>query len=389
MMVDEKISVIQCCPTWLPQTQTWIFNQAKFLPVTVECHIACEQTQNLDQFDIMNIHCHEDESAIGTLWEKLLRNLTIRPSHSYLSSVAKKYNAQLVHSHFGNIGWHNQKCLDAIHMKHIVTFYGYDVNMLPTQNPNWYNRYSELFEKADGFLCEGPYMANQLVLMGCPKSKVTVQHLGVEVNRIRFAPRKYNTEAPLKILIAASFTEKKGIPYAIEAIAHFRKKHEVLITIIGDANPKNKDINEKNKILTAIQGLGLSDCTRLIGFQPYSRLFEEAYKHDIFISPSVTASTGDTEGGAPVSLIDMMATGMPVVSTNHCDIPEVVQYGKADWLTEEKDIPALAARLEWLADHPDDWEEIVKIGRNHIEKEYDVEKQGIRLGAIYKNILLN
>jgi colanic acid/amylovoran biosynthesis glycosyltransferase len=388
-MIDDTISVIQYCPTWLPQTQTWIYNQVKYLPNTVMDLIVCEQTENLDQFTIPNIHCHEHESVTGALWEKMLRNLNIRSSNTYLSALVKKFKTQLVHSHFGNIGWHNQKCLNTIQVKHIVTYYGFDVNMLPTQNPIWYKRYAELFEKADGFLCEGPFMANQLVRMGCPKNKITVQHLGVDVKRIQFVPRRFNGKSPLKILIAASFTEKKGIPYALEAIAHFRKNCDVIVTIIGDTNPKNKDNNEKNKILASIKKLELTDCTHLLGFQPYSKLFEEAYQNHIFISPSVTASTGDTEGGAPVSLIDMMATGMPVVSTKHCDIPEVVQYGETDWLTEERDFLGLSSRLEWLVNNPDNWYKMVSYGRAHIENEYDVEKQGVRLGKIYKALVLN
>lgn len=386
-MIDDSFSVIQYCPTWLPQTQTWIYNQVKYLPNNIKGHIVCQQTENLDQFFLPNIHCHEQESLAGVLWEKILRNLNVRTSNTYLSTLVKKYKTQLVHSHFGNIGWHIQKCLDTIKVKHIVTYYGYDVNMLPSQNPKWYKRYVELFEKANGFLCEGPFMANELIKMGCPKSKVTVQHLGVDVKRIQFVPRKYNENSPLKILIAASFTEKKGIPFALGAIADFRKNHDVIVTIIGDANPKNKDTNEKDKILSSIKKLGLSDCTHLLGFQPYSKLFEEAYQNHIFISPSVTASSGDTEGGAPVSLIDMMATGMPVISTKHCDIPEVVQNGRADWLTEERDILGLSSRLTWLVSHPNEWEKMVSYGRDHIEKEYDVEKQGIRLGAIYRELL--
>jgi colanic acid/amylovoran biosynthesis glycosyltransferase len=259
--------------------------------------------------------------------------------------------------------------------------------MLPTLNRKWIKRYHELFDRADGFLCEGPFMANQLVLMGCSESKITVQHLGVEVQKIRFVPRRFDPGEPLKILIAASFTEKKGIPYALEAIADFRKKHPVSLTIIGDANPKNKDLAEKSRILAAIRNFNLNDCTRMMGFQPYSILFEEAFKNHIFISPSVKAANGDTEGGAPVSLIDMMATGMPVISTNHCDIPEVVVYDKKDWLVAEKDISGLVDRLDWLAANPEQWDSLVTIGRRHIEEEYDVVKQGNKLGQIYQNIV--
>ena len=66
---------------------------------------------------------------------------------------------------------------------------------------------------------------------------------------------------------------------------------------------------------------------RLLGYVSRETLREEAYEHDVFLAPSVTASNGDTEGGAPVAIIEMSASGMPIVSTNHCDIPSVVLDG--------------------------------------------------------------
>jgi len=75
----------------------------------------------------------------------------------------------------------------------------------------------------------------------------------------------------------------------------------------------------------------------MLGFQPHAILFEEAYKNHIFLSPSVTALDGDTEGGAPVTIIEMAATGMPIISTKHCDIPEVIKDGVTGFLANERD----------------------------------------------------
>jgi len=102
--------------------------------------------------------------------------------------------------------------------KHLVTFYGMDVNMTPKQDPRWLWCYKSLFKSADMFLCEGSHMAQCLINMGCSRNKVNVQHLGVEVEKILFKPRTWRRGEPLRVLIAASFREKKGIPYALEAL---------------------------------------------------------------------------------------------------------------------------------------------------------------------------
>jgi colanic acid/amylovoran biosynthesis glycosyltransferase len=125
----------------------------------------------------------------------------------------------------------------------------------------------------------------------------------------------------------------------------------------------------------------------LLGFQPYSVFFKEAYKHHIFISPSVTARDGDSEGGAPVSIIEMIASGIPVVSTSHCDIPEVLNYGMSDWLVKERDIQGLAEKIRWLSENREDWTNILVRGRNHLEAKFDASQQGNTLAEIYKNVL--
>jgi colanic acid/amylovoran biosynthesis glycosyltransferase len=386
-MDHERIRVIHSYPIWLPLTQTWMFNQVKYLPASVETHVVCEITEHLDQFYVPNIHCLHEKSWLGQKWEKTLRNLSIRTGFGFLATVARKTRTQIIHSHFGNIGWINQKAVQQLSARHVVTYYGYDVNMLPMQDKKWLARYRDLFNTADAFLCEGPFMGKQLVQMGCPQKKVNIHHLGVETDKIPFLPRHWHSNEPFRVLIAASFVEKKGIPYALQALAQINQKIQLSITIIGDANPKLRDNSEKEKILEVIRQGKLSENTRLLGFKPYSVLFEEAYKHHLFISPSVTSSDGNTEGGAPVTLIEMMATGMPVISTSHCDIPEVVQYGIDDWLVEERDVSSLVKKIQWLIDHSTEWDNMVEKGRKHVELEFNAVHQGERLEKIYRDVI--
>jgi colanic acid/amylovoran biosynthesis glycosyltransferase len=294
--------------------------------------------------------------------------------------------AHIIHSHFGHIGWANLVIAQREKIRHVVTFYGADVSLLPTQDKRWLSRYRELFDKADFFLCEGPHMAKELIKLGCPKEKVKVHHLGIEIENIPYKPRRWQDGEPLRVLLAASFREKKGIPYALQALSLVQHIVPVEITIIGDAGSDRSSKKEKRRILEIIANNGLQLNTRLLGYQPYSTFFDEAYKHHVFISPSVTASDGDTEGGAPVSLIEMIATGLPVVSTSHCDIPEVVRYGIDNWLAEERDVPGLVSKMQWLIENTDKWENFLLEGRRHIAREFNALQQGKRLSKIYYDV---
>jgi colanic acid/amylovoran biosynthesis glycosyltransferase len=181
--------------------------------------------------------------------------------------------------------------------------------------------------------------------------------------------------------------EKKGIPYALEALGGLRKRIQLEITIIGDANSETRSIEEKKKIHDAVERWGLTPFVRFTGYQRYEVLMEEAYRHHVFLSPSITAGDGDTEGGVPVTLIEMAATGMPVVSSRHCDIPEVIHHGTSGLLAGERNANELLAHLEWLIDNRNMWRPMVEECRKHIDKEYNALVQGNRLAVIYQELV--
>jgi colanic acid/amylovoran biosynthesis glycosyltransferase len=318
---------------------------------------------------------------------KVLSRLQRWSYPDFLAQTALESGARVLHSHFGNRGWLDIKAARRAGLKHVVTFYGSDVNRLPVVKPWWRQRYRALFEQVDCVLCEGPHMAQCIVNLGCPEHKVHVHHLGIEVEKIVFKPRVWNPDEPLRVLMAAAFREKKGIPYALEALGHLQHRVPLEITIVGDATSTTRSQAEKQRILTTIENHQLESRVRMLGYQSHTTLFEQAYEHHIFLSPSVTAGDGDTEGGAPIAIIEMTATGMPIVSTKHCDIPGVVQPDLVNLLAEERDVDGLVRYIEWLIEHREQWPGILEAGRKHIEAEFDVRLQGQRLTGIYRNLV--
>ena len=382
------IKVIHSFPVWLPQTQTWMHIQAKNLPTElIDCHIICETIENFDQFALPNIHALENAPKIRYLWDKILRKLKVRRYLGYNVQKAKEIQANIIHSHFGQTGWLDLPVVKRSKLKHVVSFYGFDANGLPNSQPIWKKRYKELFCQVDRVLCEGPFLASTIEKLGCPAEKIRVHHLGVEVDRITYQPRCWNPAEPLKILMVGRFVEKKGFTYALESLGRFyqQTKTKIEICIIGDADPKNIDmLAEKAKMLTILDQYGLIDYTRLLGYQPYSKIFKEASQHHIFLSPSVTAKNGDSEGGIPVTIIEMAASGMFIISTTHCDISEAIIHNKTGLLAPERDVDALIGHLEWLVTNPNGWRVMLDAGRDHIKKNFCAKLQGVALANLYK-----
>jgi colanic acid/amylovoran biosynthesis glycosyltransferase len=370
---------------WLRVTEIWLYNMLKHLPDEIENHILCTQVVNQETFGMSHLH-----KVFGP--ERLRRkspNLSMYLRQLIGQRLMQTIEPDILHSHFGYEGFVNIGLIGNSRTRHIVSFYGWDVGRLPQQKPSWYSHYQRMFKKIDAVLCEGPFMAQTIIeTLGCPPEKMHVYRLGIELDKVQYQPRNWSENEPLRVLMASTFAEKKGLPYALEALGHLQHEVELEITIIGDAN---KDVPtqqaEKARIMSVIEKYHLGEKTRLLGYQSHDRMLEEAYQHHLFLSPSVTASDGDTEGGAPVSIIEMAASGMPVVSTRHCDIPQVIVHGEGGRLTEERDVEGILRELRWLVSHPDKWEDMGKASRKRVEELFDVRRQGQVLADIYKQLL--
>ncbi|HMG86788.1 MAG TPA: glycosyltransferase [Terracidiphilus sp.] len=384
-----NLTVGQSVTCWLPQTENWLYDQVSLLPDEIVSHVFCEIVSNLDQFPLPEGHLHSFEQVRGLRrsWDDVLRKMRLRRYHGYAESICRMTGVEVLHSHFGNTGWVDRKLARKLGVRHVTTFYGLDVNHLPTVDPSWKTRYLDLFASVDRILCEGPHMAGCITALGCPEEKVQVHHLGVRVQEIAYRPRLWKRAEPLSVLIASTFREKKGIPDAIDALGVLNREIAVDLTLVGDATHEENSQNEKRWIFEALDRNGLRSRTRLPGYLSYAELMREAYSHHVFMASSVTADDGDTEGGAPVSILHMAASGMPIVATRHCDIPNLLPEDTR--LAAEHDVEGLVSELRRLVNSAGYWEAELAKARQHIEENFNARIQGQRLAQIYAQVVSN
>ena len=383
---QSSLVVLHSMGLWLSQTMTWLYTQITSLPHDVENYAVCDRTDNLEQFPYDRLtSADQDGPAWMWLGERSWKIARFRQKR-LLQQRADRHGPQVLHSHFGDRGWANIDFAARNRLKHVVSFYGYDASRLPRHEPEWRDRFARLFATADLFLCEGPFLAETLVQLGCPREKARVHHLGVPVDQIRYENRDREPGEPLRVLIAGSFLEKKGIPNAIEALGMLGRKSDIELTIIGDSNGQERSDNEKQRIIDALDQTGLAANTRMLGYRPHAELMREAYRNHVFLSPSITATDGDSEGGAPVSLIEMAASGILVISSLHCDIPNVIRDGESGLLAEEGDVQGVADKLTWAIENPDQWTRITSCARARVELEFDCRSLATGLADHYRTL---
>ncbi len=259
----------------------------------------------------------------------------------------------------------------------VATFLGYDLSsLLRVKQPDFYSR---LFARGELMLPLSDYFRQRLITLGCPPGKIRVQRLGVDTGRFAFRERAAAPGVPVRCVSVARLVEKKGLETGLRAFALLQRQVPgATWQIVGDG-PLRASLEERRR------ALGLTESVILLGAMPRERVRRVLEESHLFLAPSVTAANGDQEG-TPVAIMEAMACGMPVVSTWHSGIPELVQDGVTGLLVPERDPEALAQALRQLALAPERWRDMGLKGRAVVERDYDTRVLGDRLAELLMDV---
>ncbi|MDP1545324.1 MAG: glycosyltransferase [Anaerolineales bacterium] len=364
-----------------PLSQTFIYQYLSKMSATHPVVIA-QHLVNLDLFPLKDVFLVKQPHVIRWFRNRLIFRFAADPyplTEKY-AGMLRNCGAEVLHAHFGHVGYQALALKRRLNLPLVVTFYGFDMSSLPTRR-SWRKAYRLLFQEADKFLVEGSTMAEKLGKLGCPSGKIIIQHIAVDLSNIEFEPRQWDGRSPVNIFMAGRFVEKKGFIYAIRAFAKISSKwSSAQLRIAGDG-PLRKNLEAE------ISKLGITKRVHLLGAQSYSNYLTEARQAHIFMSPSITARNGDTEGGAPTTLIEMQASGLPVLSTYHADIPHIVRDGVTGFLVKEKDTMALADKLDWFLSNSEAWQEMGVAGRKYMLEEHNIEVEVRKLEQVYTELM--
>ena len=198
--------------------------------------------------------------------------------------------------------------------------------------------------------------------------------MGVDCKAIRYAPSRGRAGEPVRILTVGRLVEKKGTEYSLRALAEVVREAPHVdwrFEVVGDG-PLGDGLRE-------LAGrLALDDRVRFLGPLPSDEVRERLAAADLFLLPSVVASDGDMEG-IPVSLMEAMAAGVPVVSSVHSGIPELIDHGASGLLAEERDVAGLVRHVRTLIENPDARRRLVGPARRKVEQEFNQDLIHARL----------
>jgi colanic acid/amylovoran biosynthesis glycosyltransferase len=292
----------------------------------------------------------------------------------------KQFSYDIIHCHFGTNGLRASflRNIGIFQGKLITTFHGNDITTTLQRKGDRY--YNQLFSSADLFLPISERWKHKLIELGCDKRKIIVHRMGIDCKRFSFTSRQPQADGQTHLVTVARLVEKKGVEYGIRAVAKLSKvNRNIKYNIVGDG-PLREDLQQ------LIQELDIGDRVKLLGWKQQKEVAEILNNADILLAPSVTSKDGDQEG-IPVSVMEAMAMGLPIVSTQHSGIPELICNGISGFLVPERDVDALAEKLGYLIEHPEVWLEMGQAGRAQVEEYYNNDRLNDRLIEIYQDLI--
>ena len=289
----------------------------------------------------------------------------------------------LIHAHFGIDGVYALPLADRLRIPLVTTFHGFDATLSTAAllcSPAWANYplfRRRLARRGDLFLCVSSFIRDRVLAMGFPETRTHIHYTGVDCRAIQL--RDPREETPT-ILHVARLVDMKGTEYLIRAFATLMPKHpKVGLVIIGDG-PLNRPLRA-----LAI-ALGLEQRVRFLGALPHAQVVAWMRKAAMLVLPSVHTPTGRVEGLGMV-LLEAAATGVPVIGSRVGGIPEGVIDGQTGFLVPERDVGALAGRMNDLLAEPAMRLRMRVQARAFVERKFDIRRQSEKLEGFYDGVL--
>jgi colanic acid/amylovoran biosynthesis glycosyltransferase len=372
--------VVACyCATFLKPEMLHIYRQITALQ-RISPFVFAQKRENASRFpfDKINVVPKPALHFLRRFWFRQLRDRPWQISGTELralTDVLEKRNAQLLHIYFGQIAVHLLPLIRAWQKPSIVSFHGADV-MVDMHKPAYREATRQVLEAVKLVLVRSESLRRAVVDLGGDQMKIEVQHTGIPLDEFPLRERTAPQNGAWRFVQAGRLIEKKGLPVTLHAFASFQKRYpNAALTIAGEGPllGRLRDLARELKIDNHVSFAGFISQKELRGIY---------YSSHIFLHPSETAPDGNQEG-IPNSMLEAMATGLPVFATQHGGIPEAIENGVSGVLVAERDHEELACALLDAVRDRDFLLQLASNGAEVVRKKFDLNEQARRLEDVY------
>jgi glycosyltransferase involved in cell wall biosynthesis len=358
----------------LPRSETFIVNQAEGLKRYQPYYAGTTKIDGLTLPEERTLLLH-GSGLLGKLGNEAYRRSGVSPR---VTKILMRVRPRLVHAHFGFDATHVLRLCRAFRLPLVVTLHDYDVTSsdadllsLSPHYADYIRRRPELSRRATRFLAVSQHIKEMAIARGFSPEKIVVHYIGVDTEVFRPTPGR--AREPI-VLFVGRLVPKKGAEYLVRAMAEVQRYHPGVELVVVGTGPLLEALRE--------QAASSLKAYRFVGAQSPAEVRTWLERASIFCAPSVTAPSGETEG-LPITVLEALASGCPVVSTVHAGIPEAVKHGENGFLAPEGDSELLGRHLLELVANRDLADRFGRSARSRVLERFDLRQQTAVLETLY------
>lgn len=305
---------------------------------------------------------------------RLLRRGVEGEATDSFETAFRRARADAVLAEYGTVGALVAEACRRLGLPLVVHFHGYDASVREVLEEHR-ESYPRMFGAAWAVVAVSRAMQRKLVSLGAPPAKVHYNPYGIDCGEFGGADPQ---AAPPVFIAVGRFVEKKAPLLLLEAFAGVRAAEPLArLRMIGDG-----PLLEESR--ARADGLGVADAVEFLGAQSHEVVRAEMRAARCFVQHSVEAPNGDCEG-TPLGVLEAGASGLPVVSTRHAGIPDVVVEEETGLLVEERDVRGMAEHMLRVAHDPALAGRLGANARRHIAANFSREQSDRKLWAIIES----
>jgi colanic acid/amylovoran biosynthesis glycosyltransferase len=317
-------------------SETFIHNQIKYLPANVHCLY----DGSLPKFGPNGVQFEVDgKSLCNFLFRKFTDITTVEQQQKNIEQYFIKNNIKAVVANYAITAFPIMDICKRNNIPLIVHFHGwtaYRKSLLVKHEED----YKRMFAIASAVIVVSKDMYEQLQKLGCPKEKLTIIYYGFNDELFAYSDHSENDSTFLSV---GRFCDTKNPHLTILAF------HQVLQSLpAAKLNMIGGDENLLNSCIQLVKSLKIEERVSFLGIKSPEEVALEMQKAIAFVQHSATTIEGEKEG-TPVSIIEAMASGLPVVATRHAGIPDVIIENESGLLCNEFDLNEMAQLMLKIA----------------------------------------
>lgn len=276
--------------------------------------------------------------AAPTLWERIAFSILgsiagLKKAEYTFYRELRKEQIDLVFVEYGPTANAIYSVIEKLKIPLVIHFHGFDVYHKKTLERHGFN-YRRLIPHISLAIAVSLEMKQELMKWGIPESKILYSPCGCQ---LEFTGQNNFLERNGFIAVGGLVPKKSPITLLKAFVVALSMGSKYDLTIMGDG-PLRDECEQ------FISANNLKDRVKLLGQVDHEEVVLAMQMHSIFVQHSVTSEDGNKEG-TPVAVLEAQAMQLPVISTRHAGIPDVVVEGKTGFLVEENDFELMGKMM--------------------------------------------